>query len=326
MSTSQVVLTVARSISADLWFREAAIENRDRIEQVQRVCKKYKLGAYRSASYEVEFKEPPAPQYGVFYIDNRHNVSYCPIYKAGSTTWIYNLCLLNGVSKEELQSGREQISVIARRVMPEMDYPEADELLKKTAKILIVRHPFERLLSAYRDKLENSVAGREHGSLHFYKKYGSSIVRKYHDDSQPKPRSDQVIRKLGVPEPAGIEPTWREFVDYLINTDLSSYADDHWAPYYLYCTPCLVDYDLIAKVETLGRDQAFAIQQLGLADSIEPRWRHSSSNSAGVDPAAVYFSQLDKERVRKLHNKFRLDLELFGYSAEPYYELATATE
>lgn len=45
--------------------------------------------------------------------------------------------------------------------------------------MLIVRHPFERLLSAYRDKLENSVAGREHGSLHFYKRYGESIVRKY---------------------------------------------------------------------------------------------------------------------------------------------------
>ena len=51
--------------------------------------------------------------------------------------------------------------------------------MKETAKILIVRHPFERLLSAYRDKLENSVAGREHGTLHFYKKYGAAIVKKF---------------------------------------------------------------------------------------------------------------------------------------------------
>lgn len=62
------------------------------------------------------------------------------------------------------------------------------------------------------------------------------------------PRADQVIRREGVPPPAGVEPTFREFVDYAIGTDLGSYGDDHWMPYYLYCTPCLVKYDIIAKV------------------------------------------------------------------------------
>ncbi|XP_031780903.1 carbohydrate sulfotransferase 11-like [Nasonia vitripennis] len=304
--------------------REAEIENRERIARVRRVCKKYQMGPFKTASSEVEFKEPPAPQYSVFYIDSKHNISYCPIYKSGSTTWIYNLCLLNGVSEKELSSGKEQISVIARRIIPELDYPEADVLLSNTAKLLIVRHPFERLLSAYRDKLENSVAGREHGSLHFYKRYGESIVRKYRDKNRPTPSSNQVIRRAGLPAPAGIEPTWREFVDYLINTDLASYADDHWTPYYLYCTPCLINYDIIAKVETLWRDQAYAIHQLGLDQQIRPRWRHSTSNNV-TDAATVYFSQLTKEHVRKLHEKFRLDLEMFGYDAERYYELATAT-
>ena len=44
---------------------------------------------------------------------------------------------------------------------------------------MIVRHPFERLLSAYRDKLSNSTINREHGTLHFYEKYGKKIVKKY---------------------------------------------------------------------------------------------------------------------------------------------------
>lgn len=34
----------------------------------------------------------------------------------------------------------------------------------------------------------------------------------------------------------------------MIETDLGSYGDDHWMPYYLFCTPCLVKYDIIAKV------------------------------------------------------------------------------
>lgn len=58
------------------------------------------------------------------------------------------------------------------------------QALRATKKLLVVRHPFERLLSAYRDKLENSVAGREHGTLHFYRKYGGKIVEKYRGKSR----------------------------------------------------------------------------------------------------------------------------------------------
>ncbi|XP_014230650.1 carbohydrate sulfotransferase 11-like [Trichogramma pretiosum] len=316
--------------------REASLENKERRARVQRVCQKYRLGPYRTPDFEQEFREPPAPQYSVFYIDRAHNISYCPIYKAGSTTWIYNMCLLNGAEEAELASGKEQISMIARRLMPEIDLPLAESLLNSSAKLLIVRHPFERLLSAYRDKLENSVAGREHGTLHFYKKFGSKIVAKFRDENVSPPREDQFVRVPGKPEPAGVEPTFREFVEYLVNTDLANYGDDHWMPYYLFCTPCLVDYDFIAKVETLARDQAYVIHRLGLDEAIKPRWQHavgsssnaSSSSSPSInrvsDLAKIYFGQLTQRQLRKLHDKFRLDLELFGYSAEEYYDYATA--
>lgn len=112
-----------------------------------------------------------------------HNISYCPVYKASTTSWLYNLCLLMNVTEETLNSGLEQLSTIARRVIPELEYPEADRALNASRRLLVVRHPFERLLSAYRDKLENSVAGRRHGTLHFYRKYGAKIVQKYRSKS-----------------------------------------------------------------------------------------------------------------------------------------------
>ncbi|XP_046468972.1 carbohydrate sulfotransferase 11 isoform X2 [Neodiprion pinetum] len=250
-----------------------------------------------------------------------HNLSYCPVYKAGSTTWFYNLCLLNGIPEEALANSSGQISIIARSVLPEMELSEAVEVLEKSRKLLVVRHPFERLLSAYRDKLENSVAGREHGTLHFYKKYGSKIVAKFRDERIAPPRSDQVIRPKDIPPPAGIEPTWREFVQYLIHTDLASYGDDHWMPYYLFCTPCLIRFNIIAKVETLWRDQIFAIHELGMENQLTPKWRHSNAGSSSA--AEIYFTQLTPNLVRQLYEKFKLDFELFDYSPMDYYEYAT---
>ncbi|XP_076179445.1 carbohydrate sulfotransferase 11 [Ptiloglossa arizonensis] len=299
---------------------EAEHDNLKRLLTVKNTCRRYNLGTYKEPDKPTSYKHPPAPQYTVFYISRSHNLSYCPIYKAGSTTWIYNLCLLMNVPEEELNSGKEQISTIARRVIPELEYPAADEALRVTKKLLVVRHPFERLLSAYRDKLENSVAGREHGTLHFYRKYGGKIVQKYRERKFSKPREDQVIRREGEPPPAGIEPTFREFVQYLIHTDLANYGDDHWMPYYFFCTPCVVDYDVIAKVETLWRDQIYTIHKLGLQEVIKPRWQHSGGHS---NASRIYFSQLSRDMVHKLYGKFKLDFDLFDYSPDIYYQFTT---
>lgn len=86
-------------------------------------------------------------------------------------------------------------------------------------KLIIVRHPFERILSAYRDKLENVNIRAEHGSVHFYNKYGSKIVKKYRNGGNGTKMQD--ILKPGMyywdktkPEPSGVEPTFKEFVRY----------------------------------------------------------------------------------------------------------------
>lgn len=98
------------------------------------------------------------------------------------------------VPEETLNSGKEQLSTVARRVIPELEYPEADRVLNASRRLLVVRHPFERLLSAYRDKLENSVAGRDHGTLHFYRKHGAKIVRKYRSKSREAERKNALIK------------------------------------------------------------------------------------------------------------------------------------
>lgn len=319
----------ATEIGPDLnrYIAEAEMENSQRLQRVQQVCHRYNLGLYKHSAEPPKFKQPPTPQYSVFYIDKEHKLTWCPIYKAASTTWMYNMCLLAGYSEKYIAENHKQLNKLARDAFPELDHIEAEQAFLNTLTLLVVRHPFERLLSAYRDKLENMRIGAEHGTAHFYAKYGSRIVAKYRPGgnktrTQSLLKPGQYLWHPELPEPAGFEPTFKEFVRYL--TDLEFvYSDDHWIPFYLFCTPCLINYDIIVKVETMLRDQVYVIQAAGLQGLIHPRWKHKTYSKEKEETSKHYFSQLTKQEVKRLYEKYQLDFELFDYKVDDYLMYAS---
>ena len=90
---------------------------------------------------------------------------------------------------------------------------------------MVARHPFERILSAYRDKLEDLSRDIEAREGYYYTMYGKHIVAEYRD---PKANMTGVL-----------EPSWREFVTYLLNTPATKY-DEHWMPMWMLCSPCII--------------------------------------------------------------------------------------
>ena len=167
---------------------------------------------------------------------------------------------------------------------------------------MIVRHPFERLLSAYRDKLEDSTKGLQHGTGHYYEKYGRKIVSKY------RAKMNETITKR--------EPTFAEFAQYIIDTNLNAYADDHWIPFYLYCTPCLVRYDFIVKFETFHEDMRLLVERLGVDSA--PAWMHMTRGGQSAAKIDAYFSTLSRRQVQLLYDKFAFDFQLFNYTIAPF--------
>ena len=85
---------------------------------------------------------------------------WCPVYKAASTNWMYNLLYLAGRSRDEVEATKarhpHQPNDAAREVAPPLSYSRVLEVAGEQGAtvMLIVRHPFERLVSAFRDKLE----------------------------------------------------------------------------------------------------------------------------------------------------------------------------
>ena len=56
--------------------------------------------------------------------------------------------------------------------------------------------------------------------------YGKQIVAEYRD------KADTNLTRV-------LEPTWREFVTYILNTPVTKF-DEHWMPMWMLCSPCII--------------------------------------------------------------------------------------
>ena len=128
---------------------------------------------------------------------------------------------------------------------------------------IVVRDPFERLVSAYLDKI----------SKHYTQK---SIEWKTFGEIQVHIREN--YRKI---KRKGLIPTFQEFAEYVAtNTSvLTPKINNHWKPIFYNCAPCIEKYDagnlanitiffiryiIIMKMETLSRDSQYLKVQLDL--------------------------------------------------------------
>ena len=61
---------------------------------------------------------------------------------------------------------------------------------------------------------------------YYYTMYGKQIVAEYRD------KADTNLTRV-------LEPTWREFVTYILNTPVTKF-DEHWMPMWMLCSPCII--------------------------------------------------------------------------------------
>lgn len=205
-------------------------------------------------------------------------------------------------------------------------FPQLNDALNSSISFLIVRHPFERLLSAYNDKLKFALPHT------FHQKLGNMIVRKYRKavsferaDSafhplmnSPHSYQQSKQRKLG-----SRWPTFPEFVEFLLfEAKNGANLDMHWTPVTNFCTPCQVHFDVILKFETLDEDQRYLIEKAGLGNAIKPEHKNSGKGKNTNELLMNHYSQLTKSQVKGLHQLFKYDFELFDYSTDEFVKVA----
>lgn len=205
---------------------------------------------------------------------------------------------------------------------------QLNDALNNSISFLIVRHPFERLLSAYRDKLQFALPHT------FHQKLGNMIIRKYRkavsyqhgDSANAHPIMNSIHSSQHQPKAKKVGtrwPTFSEFVEFLLfEAKADAPLDMHWTPITNFCTPCQVKFDIIAKFETLEEDQRYLIEKAGLRDIIRPEHKNSGKGKNTNELLMSYYAQLTKSQVKGLYEVFKYDFELFDYRPDEFFKVA----
>ncbi|XP_014249355.1 carbohydrate sulfotransferase 11 [Cimex lectularius] len=273
----------------------------ERIEHLTEACKKYKASASADSIWDNR------DLLDHILVDKKHKLLYCYVPKVACTNWKRIFMVLNGSTNET-----DVLSIPANLAHSRPEYlalsnysiADAKSLLNTYTKFIFVRHPFERLLSAYRNKLEKNYIN----SKYFQSRLGRYIIKHYRE----KPTNSSLVN--------GDDVTFEEFTAYLTKS-MSSMYNEHWKPVERLCEPCQIQYDFIGKYETLITDSNYLLKSIGMGNISFP---HNSKPSGTSKDLKKYFRKLSLNRIKELLDIYKLDFKLFSYTFQDLfgYEIA----
>ena len=158
-------------------------------------------------------------------VDNKHKVVFCIVNKVASSMVKRLFTDLVG-GDHSITHSRQYMSKMGYKFLSSYPKPEKDNILSTYKKALLVRHPMDRLRSAYYNKFVAS---------HYIKRRYAVVLKKYRSNS-----TDNYEHMH-----------FEEFVKYIIDMDT---RNRHWNAIHKVCKPCTVQYDYILRLETLERD------------------------------------------------------------------------
>lgn len=281
----------------------------------------------------------------------KHNLSWCLVPKVASTSWCKALLDLQGITGDEYSY--PPLQVVLRQAFRPVEPSRVNTTINASLKFLFVRHPFQRLVSAFRNKLEDS--NLQEDGAYFYKNYGRRIVQRFRKSKLDvrSVQANEEIKTLGQGELSGKkgqgidgvggkgeikkdfikteekieedyveyrkEPTFEEYVDYLIDTDVDSY-DEHWKPISRHCHVCEFPFDYIIRYENFSDEIKYLVRVLQEGGRLPAKFHLQWENRGGTDEdtTARYLSQVTQHKLWLLYEKYHQDFLYFGYTIDDY--------
>jgi len=232
-----------------------------------------------------------------FLYDRKHKLLFCRNAKVGTTTWLEHFLALADLPEKKEKQIRP---FLHERVPPLFELkpedPPIELLAQMTISFSMVRHPFERLVSAYENKVIKAPG--------LYATIRKELKEQFGDlsfTSFVKMIIDQGEKVCSAPGKSACT------------------FNGHWRPFVSRCAYCTTNYTLIATFETFKEDLWY-IGRLANVTFVEK----VQNNPSGMNTEQLtrkYFAQLDQSLVEGLYQQYRLDFEMFGYHHHMFFNL-----
>lgn len=293
-SSSSSSSTSVSSSSASGSFSPGILEARRRL--MKEICAKYKSNISRTiARYHVKH----------LYVEDRYKLLYCQVPKAGCSNWKRTLMVLAGQAPNAQSIKHDTVHYGNHlKTLDSFERRGIMHRLETYTKIMFVREPLERMVSAYRDKFKNP-------NNYYHSLFGKPIISKY----RVNPSREALTTGSGV--------TFKEFVQYLLDVHRPVGMDIHWEQVNQLCNPCLIDYDFIGKFENMEEESNFVLRLTGAPPNITlPSFkdRNPTDTRTSTQITQEYFSQVGMLERQRVYDFYYMDYLMFNYS-KPFKDL-----
>ena len=244
--------------------------------------------------------------------NHEHKVLFCLVEKNGNTNVRIMFFIAAGlVPVTSATQPRSELIKLVSRYTNRIRNPYAqlkhgdtmESLWAQYYKTMIVRHPLERLLSAYRDKLEGPSVKRNRLKDPYdnnKNNFRLSIFKTVYPE-----RYQQWLDNLSME----YYVTFSDFIQFLVdkpNADLNV----HYRPVVSLCHPCSVKYDFYGAFKQFDQDAQILATKLGIAEYISNPFHISNKT---VDLLSTFYSQLSQNLKEQLFRDWYSELEFYYY-------------
>ena len=331
-------------LSKEDWMKEMEEKYKKINRKINEVCQMYTTQnnlTYNAKTITINQKKISQQKYKqTWMLDINHRMAFCKNSKVGTTTWIYHYYqLLTDIEQQDMHNDfeldpdwttkdqekwptyvrhrivRDHFHIPFDSILPVNESVERNVSIRKLLNAYFqknqmlsfsfVRHPFERIVSAYKDKFLRN------------RTIASTTVQRYDIESNATfPEFIDLVLQQHQEQKTCILSRSDTFCDHI---------DIHWKPFNSRCLFCDITYNVIGKAESFNDDVRYIILKQNLEKLIplnttvlRLNYKPDQKQRDAKKEALAYFSLLSKLQIDKLYEFYHFDFELFDYDADCY--------